>query len=37
MGHAFLEVSDIYRAEAAIEALDGTAISDRTLKLNIVP
>jgi RNA recognition motif-containing protein len=35
-GYAFLEVSDSYGAEAAIEALDGTSIGDRMLTLNIV-
>ena len=35
-GYAFLEVTDEKEAEAAIEALSGTAMGDRELTLNIV-
>lgn len=35
-GYAFLEMADLESAQNAIEALDGTAIQDRVLSLNIV-
>jgi RNA recognition motif-containing protein len=35
-GYAFLEVTDQKEAEAAMDALNGTALGDRELTLNIV-
>ena len=35
-GYAFIEVTDEKEAEAAIDALSGTAMGDRELTLNIV-
>lgn len=35
-GYAFLEVADQKQAEAAMDALNGTALGDRELTLNIV-